>query len=166
MPLAIQSFRGVTKNYGDRGTTGRFGGRIEIDNLIKTATWTFDATSLPAVGLSNLEMVIPANSTIISARLRVITAFVSSSTTTDLDVGLSQKNGTAIDVDGLMTAVNLTQTVIGLAGSITSGTGALIGKTIGAVDGELLVTPNVADLVSGRGELIVQFMTPAPLPAS
>lgn len=165
MTQEIQAIRNVTKSYGSRDTEMQFGGRVDSENLIKTASWSFDFDNLPDAALHNLGLSIPANSTIVAARMRVLTGFTSTSATTDLTVGLQQEDGTEIDNDGLLSATDLTQTDIALVGSIHSGTGALVGLTVGAAAGELVVTPTVDDLLTGRGEIIVEYMIPAALPA-
>jgi len=170
MTIETDTIRGVTKNYGSRPTDMKWGGRADDGNLFKTATWTFDYDDLPGGATHNLGMVIPAGSTIKSAYLRIITAFTSTSTTTDLTIGLEQEDGsTAIDADGLITAAQATQTTIATVGNLIDGSsgtpGALIGTTIGATDGELVVAPSVDDLLTGRGEVIVEYITPAALPA-
>jgi hypothetical protein len=169
MALETQLIRGVTKNYGARETNGKYGSNhTRLDN-IKLAKWVFDYDDLPDADTTNMGLSIPANSTIISAKLRIITAFTSTSTTTDLTVGLQQADGTEIDNDGLITAAQATQTTIAVVNSIIDGSsgtpGALIGKTIGAAAGELAVTPTVADLLTGRAEMIVEYVLPNPQPA-
>lgn len=164
MALETQSIRGVLQHYGPRTTVEKFGGRVHANDFIKTAVWDFTYDDLPAGSSSNLELSIPANSTILSAKLRIITAFASTSTTTDLTVGLEQSDGTDIDADGLITALQATQTTIAVAGSIIDGSSgtpaALIGKTIGSAAGELLVLPNVDDLTAGRAMMIVEYLIP------
>ena len=168
MGFETTAVRGVLEHYGPRKTNQTFGGRMSWDNQKKTARWTFDYNDLPDAALHNLGLSIPAGSTILTARLRIITAFTSTSTTTDLTIGLQQADGTEIDNDGLITAAQATQTTIAVAGSIidgASGTPAnLIGKTIGAAAGELTVAPSVADLLTGRAEVIVEYLIPAALP--
>lgn len=170
MSLETQSIRGVTKNFGTRETQGKYGARTYGEGYIKTSIWTFDYDDLPAGGATNQEHVIPAGSTIVSAKLRIVTAFTSTSTTTDLTVGLEQSDGTDIDLDGLITAAQATQTTIGTAGNLIDGSsgtaGALINTTIGSADGELVVTPSVDDLTAGRAEMIVEYLIPSPQPAS
>lgn len=170
MALETQLIRGVTKNYGSRETQGKYGSRVNGDSLIKTAIWTFDYDDLPDASTSNQEQVIPANSTIVNAYMRIVTAFTSTSGTTDITVGLQESDGTEIDNDGLITAAQATQTTIGTAGNLIDGSSgtaaALIGTTIGTEDGELSVAPNVSDLTAGRAEVIVEYMVPSPTPAS
>lgn len=161
MGFEVDSKRGVLKSYGVRTTNGKFGGVVD-DDLIKQAVWQFTYNDLPAGSTSNLSHSIPANSKILRAYLEVITAFTSTSTTTDLQVGLEKADGTDIDLDGLVTAVNADQTAIGTAGKLITGSGALVGATIGADAGELVVTPTVADLLTGEARVVVDYLPPAP----
>jgi len=106
------------------------------------AEWVFDYNGLPTYGTSNLQYSIPANSRILSAKLEIITAFTSTSTTTDLLVGLYTSAGVAIAAEGLVAATDATQTTIATVGNvIVSAGGTLLNKTIGAVAGEVVVTP-------------------------
>ena len=161
MSIVNQAIRNVTNNFGVRKLDPQYGGEID-EKVIKTVQWTFDYNKLPTFGTDKLEAVIPANVTILSAKLQIIVPFASTSTTTDLVAGLYTSAGVAIDADGLITAAQATQTAIAVAGSIidgASGTAAeLINKTVGSVAGELVVAPNVADLTAGRARLIVQYL--------
>ena len=152
---------GVLSHYGVRTVNPKFGGEID-DDVIKTVQWTFDYSDLPTYGADNLQAVIPANARILSAKMEIITAFTSTSTTTDLDVGLYTSAGVAIDANGLITAAQATQTTIAVVGAIIDGAsgtpGALINNTIGATAGELVVTPTVADLLTGKARIIVQYI--------
>lgn len=166
MTMEKAVIRNVMKNYGPRTTDMKYGGRVDTDALFKVAVWDFNYDSLPTYGTTDLEHVIPAGSTIVRAYLRIITAFTSTSTTTDLDVGLYTSAGVAIDADGLITVAEATQTAIGVANKLITGAGALVGLGIGASDGEVVVTPNVADLTAGRGQIIVEYLIPVASPAS
>ena len=158
MTFEIDAKRGVANHYGTRVTNGKFGAQQNSSTLVKSAVWDFSYDDLPSAGANNLQLSIPANATIVSATLYVDVAFTSTSTTTDLDVGLSTSAGVAIDADGLITAANATQTTIGTAGNVITGSGALVGKTIGSSAGELTVTPTVADLTAGKGRIVVQYV--------
>jgi hypothetical protein len=161
MGFELDSKRGVFNHYGVRTTDQKFGGNVD-DEVIKFAVWTFDYDDLPTYGTSNLQMVIPANARILSAKLEIITGFTSTSTTTDLLVGLYTSAGVAIDADGLITAAQATQTTIATAGNVIDGAsgtpGALINVTIGATAGELVVAGSAADLTAGRARLIVEYI--------
>jgi hypothetical protein len=160
MTFEIDAKRGVANHYGVRTTNQKFGGQV-CDEVIKTAVWTFSYNDLPAGGTSKLQYSIPALAKILSARLEILTAFTSTSTTTDLLVGLEQADGTDIDLDGLLTAANATQTTIGAVGIIT-GSGALVGASIGAAAGEVIVTASDVDLLTGKARLVVQYLPVAP----
>lgn len=166
MSLETTDIRGVVQNYGPRPTNEKFGGRVSWNDLKKTATWDFNYDDLPQGNLHNLDLSIPAGSTIVSARCRIIDAFTSTSTTTDLTVGLQGSAAEVIDLDGLLTAVHLSQTTIQVEDALYDGStgtaGALVGFGIGAVAGELVVTPSVADLLTGRAQVIVEYLSPAP----
>lgn len=167
MTFEADAKRLVLNHYGARNTNLKFGGRsLDVEGRQQKAIWRFNYNDLPAGATNNLGISLPANCTIISAKLNIITAFTSTSTTTDLTVGLEQADGTDIDLDGLITAAQATQTTIAVAGSIIDGASgtpaALVGFTIGAAAGELVVTPSVADLTAGRAEMIVEYLLPAP----
>lgn len=157
MGFEIDAKRGVANHYGVRTTDGSFGAEAE-DDLYKWAVWDFDYNNLPTYGSNNLQQVIPANATIVSAELIVDTAFTSTSTTTDLVVGLYTSAGSAIDADGLISASEATQTAIGTANSRIIGAGALINKGIGAAAGELVVAGTDTDLLTGSGRVIVKYV--------
>lgn len=159
MGIEIDAKRGVANHYGVRTTTGKYGGQESTcKGIVKSAIWDFDYNTLPAAGTNNLQYVIPANATIVSAKLVVDTAFTSTSTTTDLVIGLYTGAGVAIDADGLIAAAQATQTAIGTAGNVVTGAGDLVGKTIGADAGELVVAGTVDDLLTGSGRIIVEYI--------
>ena len=165
MPFESLSVRNVLGFFGPRKTNLKFGGS-SMHTESKVIKYVFDYNDLPVGGANNLGLVIPANSTILGAKLRILSAFTSTLTTTDLQVGLQNSAGTEIDNDGLITAAQATQTAIGVVNSIIDGAsgtpGALIGKTIGAANGEIAVVPNVNDLTAGRAEIIVEYYLPVP----
>lgn len=158
MGFETDAKRGVLNHYGARETNMKYGGQQTSLDLVRKAVWDFSYDDLPDAAANNMGMVIPANATIVSAKLIIDTAFTSTSTTTDLTVGLQQSDGTEIDNDGLVTAANADQTAIAVAGKVITGTGALVGLSIGAAAGELVVAPNVADLTAGAGRVIVEYI--------
>lgn len=158
MGIEIDAKRGVANHYGPRATTGQYGAAQNSGDVIRKAVWDFTYNTLPAAGTNGLQFVIPANATIVSARLLVDTAFTSTSTTTDLTVGLQTSAGVEIDNDGLITAANADQTAIAVANSVITGSGALVGKGIGATAGEVVVSASAADLLTGSGRLIVEYV--------
>lgn len=161
MPIDIQAIRNVTTNYGVRKLNPEYGGEID-EKVIKVVQWTFSYNKLPTFGVDKLEAYVPANATILSAKLQIIEAFTSTSTTTDLTAGLYTSAGVAISAAGLITAAQADQTAIAVVGSVIDGASgtaaALINKTVGAVAGELVVAASVADLLTGRARLIVTYI--------
>ncbi len=158
MGIEIDAKRGVAQNYGVRTTTGRYGAAQNSSDVVRKAIWDFTYNTLPTAGTNALHFVIPANATIVSAQLVIDTAFTSTSTTTDLTVGLQTSAGSEIDNDGLVTASNADQTAIAVANSVITGSGALVGKGIGATAGELVVASSAADLLTGAGRVIVEYI--------
>ena len=161
MGFELDGKRGVLNYYGVRTVDSKFGGAID-DDVIHTVQWTFKYNDLPTGATNNLGYSIPANSTILSAKLQIIDAFTSTSTTTDLNCGLEQADGTDISVSGFITAAQATQTAIAVVNSVIDGASgtpaALIGTTIGTVAGELIVQSSAADLLTGKARLIVQYI--------
>ena len=159
MTFEIDSKRGVANHYGVRATDGKYGGQLASNGEVKKAEWDIVYNDLPVAGTNNLQYSIPANSTIVSAKLYIGTAWTSTSTTTDLLVGLEQADGTDIDVDGLIAATEATQATIAVANSVISGAVGLVGKTIGAAAGELIVAGSASDLLTGTAKLVVEYKT-------
>lgn len=157
MALENTAGRDVLAHYGVRTTDEKFGSLYTSKNEVKRAEWIFDYNDLPDAGATNLELSIPALATIVSAKLDIITAFTSTSTTSDLLIGLQQADGTEIDNDGLVAAAEATQTAIAIVGNLITGAGALIGLTVGAAAGELTIAPSVDDLLTGKGRVIVEY---------
>ena len=156
MGYEIGSKRGVANHYGVRGTDGQYGGQDNSVGKIKEASWTFDWDKLPTATLSNLEMQIPANATVLHAHLRVLTAATSAGTPT-MTVGLTTTAGVVVDADGLLSASDLTWARIQVKGLRQAGTGALVAVLpVGTSDVEVVVATSAA-LTGGRFELVVQY---------
>lgn len=165
MTFEKNAIRNVFNHYGPRKVDQHFGGQ-QNNEVVKRVAWTFDYTMLGTLvgtdvvgSVQSLEYSIPANSTILTAGLQIITPWVSTSTTSDLEIGLEQADGTDIDLDGLLTAAQLTEATLAVAGSYIVGTGALVTKTIGTAAGELIVTPSVDDFTAGKARLFVEYIT-------
>ena len=159
MGFELDSKRAVLNSYGVRTTNGKFGGQQSTKNgIIKSAIWDFSYSDLPSATASNLQQVIPANATIVSSKFYVDVAFTATGGATKLDIGLYTSANSAIDADGLNTQAQLTYAAIGIAGAVYTGAGALVGLTIGATAGEVVVTPTVADLITGKGRLVVEYV--------
>lgn len=160
MALEEASVRGVAVHYGQREPDAKLGGNTAQKGLIQSLALTFDFDDLPSNSFASMAAQLPANSTVISATLEIIAAFTSTSTTTDLDVGIADADGgaTITDPNGLITATEATQATIAVVGDVITGAGALVGSTIGAEAAVVTVTPNVDDLLTGKGRIIVEYL--------
>jgi len=58
----------------------------------------------------------------------------------------------------LLLATELDQDDIQVAGTVVTGTGTLIGKTVGANAVELYVTPSDTDLLTGTARIVVEYV--------
>ena len=142
-------------HYGPRTIDDeKFGGEVTTSGNDKQVEWVFDYDDLPS-GTSGLEMetYIPAKSYIKRAYLEVLTAMAGTSGT--LTMGLEQRDGTAIDADGIDAAVAQAALV---ANAVIACDGALVGGTVntGANDGVLVVTTG-GTVTAGRFKLVVEY---------
>ena len=150
--------RGVTVHYGPRTNTDRTYGGEYNDGLVKQVEWVVDYTDRGlAERTSNMAVKIPANAVVLSAKLEIIEAFTSTSTTTDLTFGLGFPTNTD-DPDGLITAAEADQTTIATVGNVAVGAGAFVNATIGDEAGSLTFTSTVDDLLTGSARLIVEYI--------
>ena len=115
-----------------------FGAVKQIQQVID-----FDKEGMPSTeDLSIRSSKVPAGSAILSARLVVLQAAATASTT--ITVGTCKLNGTAIDADGLVAST-------ALSAGVKAGEGALIG-TVVAEDSYISVAPS-ASTASALGGL-------------
>lgn len=145
-------------------TLGAFN-QIEMDvdlSLLTDATASYPA-DLDNDGTNDGFTVHDAYLPAYSAITRCI--FVSSETAaggTDVDIGLFQADGTAIDADGLFVDLLVAEAAVG---EVSHGDGALVaesgigGASIGANDGYIALTPN-GTFTAGKGRLIIEYITP------
>jgi hypothetical protein len=146
-------------HYGPRDVEKKYGGIVSNGAGTNTIVITFDYDDLPAATYPGIQAQIPAGAVVTAARFDVLTAFTSTSTTTDLQVGIADADGGSniTDVDAIFTAGELTQTVIAEATNITA---AAAGASLGTSYAEaavITVTPNVADLTAGKARLEVDY---------
>ena len=158
MTIEANTGTGSVAHYGARVTDKKYGGEVSNRAGTKTIVVTFDYDDLPAATFPGLQAQVPKGAVITAARFDVITAFTSTSTTTDLQVGIADADGgsTVTDVDALLTAANLTQTVIAEATDITPGTGASVGAPV-TENVVITVTPTVDDLLTGKARIEVDY---------
>ncbi len=156
MGYEIGPKRGVANHYGPRETDNQFGGQDNTSGKVKSVSYEFDFDKLPAHGASNLEYQLPANTIIVSAHLVVEEATTSGGTET-ATMGLTDVDGSVVDVDGLATASQLTNALLRTKGSYIKGAGDLIDKTIGTKAAQLTFTPSVT-LTAGKFKVIIRYI--------
>ena len=150
--------RGVVNHYGPRETNGKYGAVSKGTGIVKRAQWEFSYDDLPDAATDGLGFVIPAGASIVSATMYIDQAWTSTSGTTDLVVGLQEADGTEIDNNGLFDGTDATQTAIGTEGNVVTGVGALVGASIGAANGELVVAGSDTDLTAGKARVVVEYV--------
>jgi len=140
----------VRNHYGARTVEERFGGQVTTSGKDKQMSWTFSYDDLPATSTGALDALIPADAFIKSAHLHVITAFAGG---TSYNIGLYQADGTVIDADGIDAAV-ATAALTEDAWIVNDG--ALVGASIGAAAGKLVVAAT-GTFTAGKAELVVEY---------
>lgn len=152
----VEVHNGVRNWYGNREAEDKLPGLIKTEGYTKEMVVDFDFDSLPTYSADGaMVLTIPADSLVLSARLHVKTAGVSG---TSLAIGLYESDGTVIDLDGFVTAA------AGAAANLTEdawliGGGALVGATIGAAAGQIVVT-ETGTFTTGEYRLIVEYVQP------
>jgi len=160
MTTQAEGIGGQVAHYGPRSIDQKGGGKVDTRGLAKQFSVVFDATDLPAYSADNVMAELPAGCQITGGYFEVITAFTSTSTTTDLDVGIADADGgaTITDPNGLFTAAELTQTVIGAANVLTPMAGGALYLNDVAEAAVITVTPNVDDLLTGRARIVIEYI--------
>ena len=115
--------------------------------------FVFSYDDLPTEGLDQLIQRIPINARIISATLRVITAFAGG---TSYNIGLYEEDGTVIDADGIDAAVALTD--INAIGETVACDGALVANTagIGTAAGSVRIAAT-GTFTAGKASLKIEY---------
>tara|TARA_R110000787_G_scaffold131671_1_gene243666 strand:+ start:149 stop:625 length:477 start_codon:yes stop_codon:yes gene_type:complete len=155
MGYEIGTKRGVANHYGPRGADNQYGGQDNSSGVTKSASWTFDYNKLPVATLSNLEMQIPANATIVNVHLTVKEAFASAGAAA-LSIGTTATDGTGAAATSLAAPAQLTNALVTVKGNRIAGAGALVGKTVGAKAVEVTVVSSHT-LTAGKGEIVVHY---------
>ena len=111
------------------------------------------ATDITAAAFSH-EASIPAGSYIVGAFLRVTSAMTGSTGT--LTIGLAQKDGTAIDADGIDVAIAQADLAAGKAvkcdGALVAGT-----ATVGSANAYVYTTKG-GTVTAGAAKLVIQYI--------
>jgi hypothetical protein len=72
MTIELAPIRGVANHYGVRTTDNKYGGQESTkEGIVKSAEWSFSYDNLSTTLNSNLAQTIPANASIVEAKLYV-----------------------------------------------------------------------------------------------
>lgn len=157
---------GLNIKFGtDRGVNFQYGGQVVTAGAKEQLVFEFDYTTLPSFtsdlnndgtknGFTIQDASIPAGATIVSAELKVDTAWASG---TDLTVGTYQVDGTVIDADGFITAANGAVANL-LAGALITGSGADIATLASAANDAYVVVAANGTFTAGSGKLIITYI--------
>ena len=113
-------------HYGAREIEDVLGSKYAGSNGVNILNYVFSYDDLPVATLDEAQQRIPANSFIVSATLRVLTAI--DGTTPTLTIGLVEKDGTTIDADGIDAAI--AESAIDAVGETVLCDGALVGARL------------------------------------
>lgn len=146
---------GVLQQYGPVDAEKGFTTKLSTYGALSEMEVDFTFNDLPTTSTqNNLILRIPPHALIVSARLGTVVPFAGG---TSYTIGLRQPDGTEIDNDGLLTAVNGALANINAKGKWVVGTGALIGLGIGANPGQIVVTAS-GTFTAGEGKLVVTYL--------
>lgn len=137
-------------------------GSVKDFGAYKQLVVDFDYANLPTYttdrdndgtndGFNGGDVGIDANASIVSAKLIVGTAFVGG---TSYNIGLYEEDGTVIDADGIDAAV---ATAALTAGTVIDCDGALVGETVGAAKGHLVVAAT-GTFTAGTAKLVIEYV--------
>lgn len=135
-------FGPVVRDNGRAGTQHTYG-------KIKQIQVEVEAGNLISEGdrQSSKAYFIPAGASVLSARLVLVTESFDEA----IEVGTAERDGTAIDADGLIATGTPT------AGAVVTGAGALIGTNV-AEDSYIIVTATTDEPTAGRATLVVEYV--------
>jgi hypothetical protein len=144
----------AASHYGARGIEDVLGSKYQGENGKNILSYTFSYDDLPVVTLDEAAQTIPANSFIVSATLRTIIAIAG--TTPTLTLGLTEKDGTAIDADGIDVAI--AAAALSVVGETVLCDGALVASLqgTGAERGQLVATTG-GTVTAGKFSLEIEY---------
>ncbi len=165
---------GLVIKFGTERSASPRAGEVSTLGAVKTLTMDVDFADLErALGagfdvdsdaggdfdsFSGFQAFIPASSLVTRATFFALTDWADSAGTMDIDVGVYQKDGTAIDADGLIVAMLEGDLDVG---ELVEGAGAIVGTTVGLLDAYIAITETAsATLSAGTGRLVVEYIAP------
>lgn len=150
--MGLETTGGRQKFYGPAERNQKWGAKAAKHGSITEVEYEFTYDDLPAADDGNeMNIVIPADSLLLDAYLKVGTAWAGG---TSIDIGLVQTDGTAIDADGIDASV---ATASLTADAIIAGDGALIGASIGSDDAVVEIAAT-GTYTAGSAKLLVRYI--------
>lgn len=153
--MSEEIINGVTNHFGRKFVEKKRPLTVPSSGRERELIVPFNYDDLPAASLYPMTQVIPAYSQIVKASIFFKTACAGGTSHT---VGLAQRDGTAIDADGLLTAAQL-PVASELANTWIDGAGALVGVSIGANDA-CIVAAATGTYTAGQGKIVVVYRLP------
>ncbi len=152
--LATGSGTHAASHYGAREIEDVLGSQYAGSNGVNVLSHTFSFDDLPVASLDEANLGLPANAYIVSARLRVLTAFAGG---TSYLIGLEEADGSTIDADGISGAA-LALTEMDAIGDSVALTGALVGLLvgIGTAAGKVVVAAT-GTYTAGKAVLEIEY---------
>lgn len=148
---------GLKVGFGPRTTDNTQAGPYKTEGLFKQIEKRIYGVDVPAtdtVATQGDEIPIPADAIGLRAYIQVVDEFDSAADTATLSVGVKQKDGTTIDVDGIDAAVAEADLT---AGAVIICDGALINDTVGANDAYITFTYGTEAFTAGSAVLVVEY---------
>jgi len=150
--MATEILNGVRNYYGPQAAEHKVPGLIETDGVTREQVIDFAYDDLPAASADgSRNIVIPANSLIVSSRLHVVTAAAGG---TSYIIGTYTTAGVAVDANGLHTTI-LTAALSSKAWLV--GGGAQVGATVGTSDVQIVVAAT-GGFTAGHYRLILEYV--------
>ena len=154
--MGIEVLNGVRNWYGPRGAEDKLPALIKTTGYTKEMVIDFDWDDLPTYSADgSMVLEIPADSFIVSSKVHVKTASAGSSAV--YHFGLYTSAGAEIDLDGLDASV--AQATLAEDAWVV-GDGALVGASIGAAAGQIVVALASGSATGGSYRLIVEYIQP------
>jgi len=154
---------GLVVQFGLDKTKRNLSGSPAPAGEYKTLIAEIDYSRLPTVaaGRTGLDIsnrtYLPAGALLVSATLKTVTAFDSTSDDGTLTIGLQKENGDVIDEDGI--DATIAQTAIDAVGETVTCDGALIG-TLLVYDSYLTTTVATHAFTAGKAQLVIKYFVP------
>lgn len=148
---------GLSVGFGAHDSSNENAATIRTEGNVELWQFPINYDNLATIGTapSSKSIPIPANATILRGNLHVTEAFLGG---TNIDFGLMNSAGTAIDDDGLDVAVLTAALTLN---AVIDFDGALIGANVGTADA-YFGTVVTGTYTAGKGIVTVEYVRPMP----